>query len=176
MVGVGGGVVFDYGLAKSQLTIAERVALGLIASRVKRMPREPWRTFFEPEPLARDLAALGFGRIEDLGGDAINARYFADRADRLAVGGIGTHSDGVARRDRSLNRRRRAAPDPLTHRDDGERPLGRMRLGDTLGGRQLDPRTGDVRRSDASGPPKSAPSRVRERGSATVRSSRPSGA
>ena len=50
---------------------------------------EPWKTFFDPETLARDLRRLGFTSAEDFGGDALNARYFAGRTDKLKIGGAG---------------------------------------------------------------------------------------
>jgi methyltransferase (TIGR00027 family) len=71
----GAHVVFDYGnpplpgddAAHRQL--AERVAAG----------GEPFRSHFETDILHAKLAALGFGRIEDLGPPAIRQRYFAGR-------------------------------------------------------------------------------------------------
>ena len=37
---------------------------------------EPWITRFRPEELARELQAIGFDEIEDLGPEAIGARFF----------------------------------------------------------------------------------------------------
>jgi hypothetical protein len=45
--------------------------------------------FFDPVALVLDLARLGFGKIEDLHCERINARYFAGRSDGLAVSGGG---------------------------------------------------------------------------------------
>ena len=50
---------------------------------------EPFQLFFDPAALAGELARLGFGNIEDLDCDRINARYFAGRSDGLAVSGGG---------------------------------------------------------------------------------------
>ncbi|MEA2326233.1 MAG: hypothetical protein QOE68_1192, partial [Thermoanaerobaculia bacterium] len=50
---------------------------------------EPWKTFFDPPTLARDLRQIGFSSVEDFGADALNARYFAGRTDKLRVGGSG---------------------------------------------------------------------------------------
>ena len=36
----------------------------------------------------RDLHAMGFGHVEDLGPEEINARYFKDRTDGLRVGSL----------------------------------------------------------------------------------------
>jgi len=44
---------------------------------------EPFRGFFAPEELARELRAMGYETIEDLDGEEINRRYFANRVDRL---------------------------------------------------------------------------------------------
>ena len=51
--------------------------------------REPWRTWFAPDELARELRGLGFTRLEDLDAEALNARFFAGRADRLGGRGVG---------------------------------------------------------------------------------------
>jgi methyltransferase (TIGR00027 family) len=84
----GSGVVFDYAVERSLLSPRQQVALDALAARVARAG-EPFQLFFDPAALARDLAGLGFENIEDLNGDAINARYFAGRTDGLAVGGGG---------------------------------------------------------------------------------------
>jgi O-methyltransferase involved in polyketide biosynthesis len=47
---------------------------------------EPWISFFDPADIAAELTRLGFSRLEDLGGEAMNARYFAGRADGLKFG------------------------------------------------------------------------------------------
>jgi methyltransferase (TIGR00027 family) len=44
---------------------------------------EPWITGFDQEELARDLAALGLARIEDLDGQALAARYAGSGANAL---------------------------------------------------------------------------------------------
>ena len=59
-----------------------------LAERV-RAAGEPWQTFYDPATLVRDLHDLGFAVAEDVTPAAINRRYFADRTDGLAVGGIG---------------------------------------------------------------------------------------
>ena len=55
----GGGIAFDYGIPPGQLTIGQRVVFEALAARV-RAADEPWRTFFDPAELTRDLFALGF--------------------------------------------------------------------------------------------------------------------
>jgi methyltransferase (TIGR00027 family) len=82
------GVVFDYAMERRLLSPAQQLALDALAARVARAG-EPFQLFFDPAALARDLARCGFTSIEDLDGDAINARYFAGRSDGLAVSGGG---------------------------------------------------------------------------------------
>ena len=84
----GSGVVFDYAVERSLLSPAQQLALNALAERVARAG-EPFQLFFDPAELVSDLARLGFGNIEDLAGDEINARYFAGRSDGLAVSGGG---------------------------------------------------------------------------------------
>ncbi len=84
----GSGVVFDYAVERSLLSPLQQLALDALAARVARAG-EPFQLFFSPATLANDLARLGFGNIEDLDCDRINARYFAGRSDGLAVSGGG---------------------------------------------------------------------------------------
>ncbi|MCF8042043.1 MAG: SAM-dependent methyltransferase [Desulfarculaceae bacterium] len=81
----GSGVVFDYVVSPELLDFKGRMILEAIVSRVKESG-EPWQAFFDPAAFAGELAALGFGRVSDLGQAEINARYFADRSDGLGVG------------------------------------------------------------------------------------------
>lgn len=82
------GVVFDFAVERSLLKPRQQLALDALAERVARAG-EPFRLFFNPAALARDLTQLGFGEIEDLGSEEINSRYFAGRADGLTVSGGG---------------------------------------------------------------------------------------
>jgi methyltransferase (TIGR00027 family) len=84
----GSGVVFDYAVERSLLSPIQQLALDALAARVARAG-EPFQLFFDPNALAGDLRRLGFGNIEDLNCDQINARYFAGHADGLAVSGGG---------------------------------------------------------------------------------------
>lgn len=84
----GSEIVFDYSLGPASLPAAERRAFEALAARVA-VAGEPWRTFFEPAALADELAALGLAVVDDLGADALNARYFADRGDGLRIRGRG---------------------------------------------------------------------------------------
>jgi methyltransferase (TIGR00027 family) len=84
----GSCVVFDYAVERSLLSPSQQQALAALAARVARAG-EPFRLFFDPADLSRDLERLGFSNIEDLDGERINARYFAGRSDGLAVTGGG---------------------------------------------------------------------------------------
>ncbi len=84
----GSGVVFDFAIERRLLSLPQQLALDALAARVARAG-EPFQLFFDPAALGGDLAQLGFGSIEDLNGDEINARYFAGRSDGLAVSGGG---------------------------------------------------------------------------------------
>jgi methyltransferase (TIGR00027 family) len=82
----GSGIVFDYALPPESLNLLQRLAFNALARRVAAAG-EPFQTFFEPSALMGELRRMGFGSFEDLGGEEINARYFAGRADGLRVGG-----------------------------------------------------------------------------------------
>jgi len=43
----------------------------------------------QPQSLRGDLLALGFTSVEDLGGEEINSRYLANRADGLQSRNVG---------------------------------------------------------------------------------------
>ena len=84
-----GGVAFDYLMPYDTLNWSGRFLLRAMARRVARAG-EPFRTFFMPEELRRELTGMGFRAIEDLGGAEINERYFKGRTDGLkAPGKIG---------------------------------------------------------------------------------------
>ena len=78
----GSGLVMDYGLPREALPFLERLGHDSLASRVARAG-EPFQLFFRPEEMRAELT--GFGEVEDLGRDEINARYFAGRTDGLRV-------------------------------------------------------------------------------------------
>jgi O-methyltransferase involved in polyketide biosynthesis len=81
----GSGVVFDYMISPSLLTPAQRSRFDALARRVESAG-EPWKAFFGPEMLLRDLRAMGFRYVEDKGPEEINAMYFKNRKDGLRVG------------------------------------------------------------------------------------------
>jgi methyltransferase (TIGR00027 family) len=83
----GSGVVFDYTVSPSLLDPDQRLIFDTLVKRVDWV-REPWQMFFEPAELKKDLLAMGFGHVEDIGPAQINARYFDDRTDGLRVGSL----------------------------------------------------------------------------------------
>jgi O-methyltransferase involved in polyketide biosynthesis len=83
----GSAIVFDYMISPSSLTPAQRSRFDALARQVASAG-EPWQAFFDPELLARDLRAMGFGHVEDKGPEEINAVYFKNRKDGLRVGSL----------------------------------------------------------------------------------------
>ena len=81
----GNQVVFDYVIPLAQHPLLRRIAYRLLLAKLAAVG-EPWKSFFDPGSLSRELTALGFSHLEDLGQQAINARYFSGRTDGLAVG------------------------------------------------------------------------------------------
>jgi methyltransferase (TIGR00027 family) len=81
----GAEIVFDYAEPPEDAALSVRLATRAMAWRVASLG-EPWRTFFRPEELASALRGLGFAGFEDLGSEALRARYFPHRGDDLAPG------------------------------------------------------------------------------------------
>jgi O-methyltransferase involved in polyketide biosynthesis len=69
------------------LSPSQRARLDVFLRRVA-LAGEPWKAFFDPEVLAKDLRAMGFGHVEDKGPEEINAMYFRNRKDGLRVGSL----------------------------------------------------------------------------------------
>jgi methyltransferase (TIGR00027 family) len=84
------GVVFDYALPRASLNEQEQAAHDAMAARVTAAG-EPFQGYFEPEEFARELRSIGYGSVEDLDAADIDARFFAGRADRLALSGRIAH-------------------------------------------------------------------------------------
>jgi methyltransferase (TIGR00027 family) len=78
-------VVFDYAVARSELGMMEKMVLSAFERRVAAIG-EPWTCYFEPADLADVLRSVGFDRVDDLGPEGINQRYFSNRSDGLRVG------------------------------------------------------------------------------------------
>lgn len=82
----GSGVVFDYAVPRESLSWFGRWAFDSLARRVASAG-EPFQLFFDPAELVNEVRRLGFRKVEDLGADQLNERYFSGRADKLQVGG-----------------------------------------------------------------------------------------
>src|SRR5262249_19592634 len=90
-----GGVTFDYILPPNRMPWRARIGFWFLSQRLARAG-EPWRTWFDPAELKRELGGLGFTRLEDLDGPTLNARYFGGREKRL--GGVSMGRVMTARR------------------------------------------------------------------------------
>jgi methyltransferase (TIGR00027 family) len=80
----GSGVVFDYVCEKRRMGILGRLAFERLARRVA-MAGEPFKLLFDPDALIAEMRGMGFSHFEGLGGEQLNARYFARRTDNLRV-------------------------------------------------------------------------------------------
>jgi methyltransferase (TIGR00027 family) len=76
----GSGVIFDYALPRQALAPHELQARDALSARVQSIG-EPFQLFFTPEEMNVELTQ--FQRVEDLDAKELNARYFANRTDRL---------------------------------------------------------------------------------------------
>lgn len=83
----GSGISFDYSVDPACLSGRAREAAAELARRAAAAG-EPWTLAFEPAALVARVQRLGFAEVEDLGGDEINGRYFANRSDGLRVGSL----------------------------------------------------------------------------------------
>jgi len=93
----GSGITFDYMTPPNRLPWLHRLGFWLVARRVARAG-EPWKTWFDPGELARELGRMGFTRLEDLDGPALNQRYFGGRERHLggaSAGRVMTATVGV---------------------------------------------------------------------------------
>jgi methyltransferase (TIGR00027 family) len=83
----GGGVAFDYAPDPARMTEIHRLAYERLSARVAAAG-EPFLSHFDPGELALILRGLGFRVAQDVPAESLNARYFHDRADGLAVGDL----------------------------------------------------------------------------------------
>lgn len=88
LAGAAGGITFDYAIPVESLNLLQRAKFAVLARRVAAAG-EPFVSFFDPDVLKRKLMEFGFGSVRDLGPDALNTGYFANRADGLSVGDMG---------------------------------------------------------------------------------------
>ena len=82
----GSGVVFDYAIPRELMGDHERDAFNMLAARVARAG-EPFRLFFAPDELAKELQGMGFRTIEDLDGAAMRARWFGTTGEETRLHG-----------------------------------------------------------------------------------------
>ncbi|WP_145987485.1 class I SAM-dependent methyltransferase [Cupriavidus neocaledonicus] len=83
----GSEIVFDARVPRASLPPVERW-MDEIAAQSFAASGEPWLSDFDPDTLQTTLCERGFGEVECLSADALNARYFARRRDGLqTVGG-----------------------------------------------------------------------------------------
>ncbi len=90
-LGPGNAIAFDYAAPRGALSDWEKVAFDALSEDVERAG-EPFRSFFERGALADELRAIGFRSIDSPTTEDLNALYFRDRFDGLAVVG---HLGGV---------------------------------------------------------------------------------
>jgi methyltransferase (TIGR00027 family) len=85
----GSAVIFDYGeTPQARDDDLQQAAAAALRERVAAAG-EPFRSFFTPDELVRDVGALGFSHIEDFDAHRLNALYFAGRTDDLKLLGRG---------------------------------------------------------------------------------------
>ena len=86
----GTGISFDYAFKPETLTPARRLVFDRLASRVAAAG-EPFRLFFSPDEMDRELGRAGFGRMEQVDHERLNELYFAGRTDglKLSPSGLG---------------------------------------------------------------------------------------
>jgi methyltransferase (TIGR00027 family) len=84
----GSGITLDYMIPPSRLPWPRRIGFYLLSRRVA-IAGEPWRTWFDPDELARELLGLGLGRIDDLDGPGLDARYCGGRQPSLGRNRLG---------------------------------------------------------------------------------------
>ena len=84
----GSGIVFDYVVPASSQNFLRRLIFHLLSKKVGKIG-EPWKSFYDPYLLLKDLKAIGFKQIEDIGPEKINTLYFENRRDNLMVGNFG---------------------------------------------------------------------------------------
>jgi methyltransferase (TIGR00027 family) len=81
----GSGIVFDYMISPSLLNPTERTAFDGLAHRVA-LAGEPFQSFFDPSGLKITLRDMGFGQVEDIAPDEMDALYFMGHTDKPGVG------------------------------------------------------------------------------------------
>jgi len=84
----GSKIVFDYIISPSSQSILHRLVFYLLSRKVKKAG-EPWKSFYDPNSLIKNLKTIGFSKAEDIGPEGINELFFKNRTDNLLVGNLG---------------------------------------------------------------------------------------
>lgn len=84
----GSRIVLDYIVPPSSQKFLRRFFFYLLSKKLERAG-EPWKSFYDPDLLIRDLKSIGFSKVEDIGPEGINELFFTNRADNLMVGNLG---------------------------------------------------------------------------------------
>ena len=81
-------VMFDYGEPANLRSPRRWAAHAMLAARVAAAG-EPFRSYFRPDEIVREIRALGYSRADDFNTEALNARYFPvmNESSRLLGGG-----------------------------------------------------------------------------------------
>ena len=82
----GSAVVFDYSQPREALPPVEKLMLDSLSSRVA-LAGEPFRLFFTPDALERELKLAGLAVVEDLDGPALTKKLLDGRKDGLHLRG-----------------------------------------------------------------------------------------
>jgi methyltransferase (TIGR00027 family) len=80
----GTAVSFDYVFSPDTLSLERRKIFDTLAKRVEAAG-EPFRLFFAPDDLEKELRRAGFQGIEQVDSDGLNELYFKDREDGLKL-------------------------------------------------------------------------------------------
>lgn len=80
-------VIFDYARPSESVDASIRPRYEALIER-HAATGEPWRSFFVPDELDRELRRFGFTVVQDWDGPALNDRFFSGRADGLGVGTV----------------------------------------------------------------------------------------
>jgi methyltransferase (TIGR00027 family) len=83
----GSTVVFDFYLPVEAVGFVTRIFYTRVLQRLEKLG-EPWRAFYTPDAIRRELQQAGFAQIETLDRDALNGRYLANRPDHLDIGSL----------------------------------------------------------------------------------------
>jgi methyltransferase (TIGR00027 family) len=80
----GSSISFDYAFPPDTLSAKRRAVFDGLSARVAAAG-EPFRLFFTPPDLDRELSAAGFQRVVQVGAKELNELYFEKRADGLKL-------------------------------------------------------------------------------------------